>query len=186
MTVQTSLPLGPMRPTTGVKADTGDSRAPQKAREADPVMAKAGRILSRRPHSVQEVRDKLWTAGIAEEDIDRTIERLTELKLLDDLEFARQWVDERARNKGLAAAALLAELEAKGVAIETAEQAIDEAGLDEEAKAKELAASYLRKVSGKPPLVQAQRIQAMLLRKGFSMESAIAGAKAALPPEGWD
>jgi regulatory protein len=194
MTVQTSLPLGPMRPTKGAKADKGDSRAPrgrlgdldQAGRETDPVMAKAGRILSRRPHSVQEVRDKLWAAGIAEDDIDRAIDRLIELKLLDDLEFARQWVDERSRNKGLAGAALLAELEGKGVATEVARQAIDEAGLDEEAKAKELAAKYLRKVSGKPPLVQAQRIQGMLLRKGFSMESAVAGAKAVLPPEGWD
>ena len=184
MTVQTSLPLGPLRPGTGAKVDKGDSRAP--AREADPVMVKAGRILSRRPHSVQEVRDKLWSAGVAEDDIERALERLTELKLLDDLEFARQWVDERSRNKGLAGAALQAELEAKGVATEVAEQAIDEAGLDEEAKAIELATGYLRKVSGKPPLVQAQRIQAMLLRKGFSMESAIAGAKAVLPPEGWD
>ena len=191
--VQTSLPLGPLRPASGVKGERGSQGTrdrlgdpDQSGREGDPVMAKAGRILSRRPHSVREVRDKLWSAGVAEDDIDRTIERLTELKLLDDLEFARQWVDERSRNKGLAGAALQAELEAKGVATEVAEQAVDEAGLDEEAKAKELAATYLRKVSGKPPLVQAQRIQAMLMRKGFSIESAVAGAKSVLPPEGWD
>jgi regulatory protein len=178
MTVQTSLPLGPLRPAEGAEVEA--------ARETDPVMVKAGRILSRRPHSVAEVRDKLWAAGIAEDEIDRALERLTELKLLDDLEFARQWVDERSRNKGLAGAALFNELQKKGVPAEVAQQAIDEAELDEEAQARELAAKYLRKVSGKPPLVQAQRIQGMLLRKGFSMESAVAGAKAALPPEGWD
>jgi regulatory protein len=196
MSVQTSLPLGPLRPLAGVKVGEGEDGASRgrrgdpgdlgEGREADPVMAKAGRILSRRSHSVAELRDKLWAAGIAQDDIDRTLERLTELKLLDDLEFARRWVDERSRTKGLAAAALLHELEAKGVATEIAEQAIDEAGLDEDARAKELAAGYLRKVSGKPPLVQAQRIQGMLLRKGFSMDAAVAGAKAVLPPEGWD
>ena len=175
--LQATLPLGPVRTTTA------EGRAP---REGDPVLAKAGRILARRPHSVREMRDKLWAAGVAEEDIDRAIERLGELKLLDDLEFARQWVQERSRTKGLAAAGLLLELQNKGVAAEVAQQAVDEAELDDDGRAQELAASYLSKVSGKPVLVQAQRIQAMLLRKGFSIEAAVAGAKAVLPPEGWD
>lgn len=171
------MPLGSAR------AAKGDGRGP---READPLMTKAGRMLARRPHSVSEVRDKLWTAGALDEDIERTLARLTELGLLDDAAFARQWVDERSRNKGLAGAALLNELRTKGVDAEVARAAVEEANLDEESQARELAGKYLRRVSGKPPLVQAQRIQAMLLRKGFSMEAAVGGARAVLPPEGWD
>jgi regulatory protein len=180
--IQASLSLGLTREQE-VKTSTTTQKAP---REGDPVMATAGRILTRRPHTVRELRDKLWAAGIEEADIERAIERLGALRLVDDLDFARRWIDERSRSKGLAAAALRAELEAKGVVSDTIDQALAEADLDEEARAGELAAGYLRKVSGKPPLVQAQRIQAMLLRKGFSLEAALAGAKAVLPPEGWD
>ena len=176
--LQASLPLGAVRATV-------EGGVPDKA-EADPVMAKAGRILARRPLSIQELRDKLWAAGPPEEDIERAIARLIELRLLDDVAFAEQWVEERSRTKGLAGAALLAELRTKGIAPEIAQAAVDEAGLDEEAQAKELAAAYIRKVAGKPVMVQAQRIQAMLLRKGFSMEAAVAGTRAVLPPEGWD
>lgn len=186
--LQASLPLGLARSRRVEKGERKETpkdtlRAP---RETDPAMAKAGRILARRPHSTQEVRDKLWTAGVPEEDIERAIARLTELKLLDDLAFATQWVEERSRRKGLAAAALLRELEDKGVDPETAQRAIDDAGLDEEARARALAVDFIRKVAGKPLLVQAQRIQSMLLRKGFSMEAALAATKAVLPPEGWD
>lgn len=186
--LQASLPLGFARTRRVEKAERKEKpkdtlRAP---RETDPAMAKAGRILARRPHSAQEVRDKLWAGGVSEEDIARTIARLTELKLLDDLEFARQWVDERSRRKGLAAAALLRELEDKGVDPEVAQRAIDEAGLDEEARARALAAGYVGRVAAKPLLVQAQRVQAMLLRRGFSTEVAVAATRAVLPPEGWD
>jgi regulatory protein len=185
--VQASLPLGLARGVRAIeRAERTDKQKVRAPREADPVMAKAGRILARRAHSTQEVREKLWAAGVSEDDIGRAIARLTELGLLDDLSFAKQWVEERSRKRGLAKAALLHELEGKGVAAEIAERAVGEAGLDEETQAAELAVRYLKKVSGKPPLVQAQRIQAMLLRKGFSMEAALTAAKAVLPPEGWD
>jgi regulatory protein len=177
--VQASLSLGAVRSTKDA------ARGPQSA-ETDPAMVKAGRILSRRPHSTRELRDKLWASGIAQEDIDRAVDRLTELKLLDDEDFARLWVEERARTKGLAPAALLKELADKGIESDLAERVVGELGFDEEAEARELAIAYLKRVSGKAPLVQARRIQAMLLRKGFSMEAAVAGARAALPPEGWD
>lgn len=175
--VQPTLTLGPVKPARI------DGRAP---REVDPVMAKAGRILSRRPHSARELHDKLWSAGFAEDEIERAVERLVELKLVDDLDFARRWAEERTRTRGLGSAAVLAELEAKGVDTEIARQAVAELGVDEESRASELAAAYIKRVSTKPPLVQAQRIQAMLLRKGFSMEAAVAAARAVLPPEGWD
>ena len=186
--LQASLPLGLARSRRVEKGERKEKpKETQKApRETDPAMAKAGRILARRPHSTRELRDKLWSAGIAEDKIETTVQRLTELKLLDDLEFARQWVEERSRRKGLAAPALLRELEDKGVEGSIAQQAIDEAGLDEDARAASLAAGYIGKVAGKPLLVQAQRVQAMLLRRGFSMETAVAAARAVLPPDGWD
>ena len=171
--LQASFPLGP---TLGAERATPG--------EPDPVMAKAGRILARRAHSTQELRDKLWNAGVETDEIDRVIARLTEVRLLDDADFARQWVEQRSRTKG--PEGLRKELENKGIAIELIDATLGAAGLDEEAQAKELAGKHLRKVSGKPPLVQAQRIQAMLLRKGFSMEAAVAAARAVLPPEGWD
>ena len=73
------------------------------------------------------------------------------------------------------------------MATEVAEQAIDEAGLGRGGQGQGAGHEYLRKVIGKPPLVQAQRLQAMLMRRGFLDGVGVAGGrKAALPPEGWD
>ena len=155
--------------------------------QTEPVLERAGRLLARRPYGEKELVDKLLAAGLEPDDVSRGIARLIELKLLDDAEFARWFVEGRAR-KGLAADAIVAELEHRGIERDVAEEAVTDAGLtdDEEERARALAAAYLPRVSQRPLEVQARRIQAMLLRKGFPFEVAVAGTKAVLPPEGWD
>ena len=118
--------------------------------------------------------------------MERALARLAELKLIDDEAFARQWVEERARRKGLGPRALVAELEAKGVSAEVAGAAVEAAAGGEELRAVEWAKRQLGRVADLPVGRQAQRIRAGLLRRGFELDTAEAATRAVLPPEGWD
>ncbi len=155
----------------------------ERCREA---MEKAGRFLSVRARTEQETRERLSTMGFEAGVVDQTTTRLIELGLLDDLEFAKQWVGERSQRKSLGPRALRAELVAKGVPSEVIDQAIAEVGPEEEALAIDAASRWAHKVARFPLPEQAHKLQQMLLRKGFSFEAAEAGTKAVLPPEGWD
>lgn len=156
------------------------------ADELKEAMERAGRLLSVRARTEHEIRERLAAAEFSGAVIDQTVARLIELGLLDDLDFARRWVQERAERKRLGPRALKAELAAKGVARDVADEALEAEQIDEEAMAADAASRWVRKVARFPLPEQAHKLQQMLLRKGFSLEAAEAGAKAVLPPEGWD
>jgi regulatory protein len=144
------------------------------------LMSRAGRVLARRPHSRAELAKKLGDSS----QVGPVLDRLTELRLLDDADFARRWVEERSSRRGRRA--LLHELYSKGIDREVAEAAVERVGVDEESGAQDLAARYLRRVASKPPKAQAASMQAMLLRRGYSYEAIQKAIASVLPPEGWD
>ena len=150
------------------------------------AMERAGRMLALRSRTEKEIRDRLTEAEFDGDVVEDTVARLYELELLDDVAFARQWIEERAERKGLGPRALLSELYRKGVDRTDAEQAFAESGLDEEAQAKEQAARLVRKVIRFPLREQGGKLVQMLVRKGFSYDTAEVGARSVLPPEGWD
>jgi regulatory protein len=150
------------------------------------AMERAGRWLALRPRTLREMRDRLLQGGFEEDTVERALEKLTELRLIDDESFARQWVEERARRKGLGPRALAAELEAKGVDADVVEAAVAGAAGSEERRAIEWAQRQLRRVADLPLSKQAQRIRQGLLRRGFEPELAEAATRAVMPPEGWD
>ncbi|MDQ3982370.1 MAG: recombination regulator RecX [Actinomycetota bacterium] len=150
------------------------------------AMARAGRLLASRPRSEKELGDRLTQAGFEPATVDAVLDRLRTLGLLNDEDFALQWIEERAARKSSSARALVHELRAKGVAADVAEAALARAGLDEEAQAIGLAARYVRRVASKPLAEQFTRIHQMLTRRGYSGETAETAARAVLPPDGWD
>ena len=150
------------------------------------AMEVAGKHLSTRARSEREVRDKLTGAGFEPAVVEQTIVRLMELDLIDDLAFARTWIEERAERRSLGPRALRAELASKGISSEVATDALTACGLDETQMATEAAAKQVRKVARYPLPEQYGRLVQALLRRGFSTEAAGAGARAVLPPEGWD
>jgi regulatory protein len=96
------------------------------------------------------------------------LDRLVEVRLLDDAAFAEQWVDSRHRHRGLGRRALSQELRRKGVESETADDAV--AGLDadtEREKARELVRRRLPSLDRVEPPVAARRLVGMLARKGY-------------------
>ena len=97
-----------------------DAFAERRARRAavdDPavVLEAAARFLEARSRSVDEVRRRLASAGYRPELIDGAIDRLTELGMLDDEAFARQWVESRDRARPRGERALRDELRRKGI-----------------------------------------------------------------------
>ena len=150
------------------------------------AIERAGGWLARRAHSRREIQERLTRAGFDEIVVDSTLARLHELKLVDDLEFATEWVGQRSSGKGLGAERLRRELSAKGVDPELIETALAEVEHEDLERATELAARNLRKVIHFPLPKQAARLQSLLARRGFSSEVIEAAVRAVLPPEGWD
>jgi regulatory protein len=150
----------------------------------DPVMERAGRLLSIRPHSTLELREKLMSAGFAEPEVEATLERLTELKIVDDASFARSLAESRNRHGSRSAAAIAAELEAKGVDPDLSQEALAE--IDDLATARQLAVDQASVMGHLPFEAQARRIYGQLARRGFEEETIQEALKAVLPPEGWD
>ena len=166
---------------------SSDARAALAADEHEgftAAMGRAGRLLAARPRATAEMRDRLTRAGFTGPVVERVVTRLTELGLLDDDAFARQWVAERSSRRG--PAALVAELAARRVDRAVAERAVQESGTDEQEAARELALTQLRRVNSLPLRQQAARLAATLARRGYSAEVVREAVAAVLPPEGWD
>lgn len=154
-------------------------------RDYQKAMERAATWLAVRPLTETQLRRRFESAGFDGATAERAVVRLTELRLVDDFDYAVV-IAERGRRKGRGAEAVRAELAAKGCAPEAAERAVRELLGDEEARAKEAAAKMVRKVAARPLREQGRRLHALLVRKGFSPEVAEHAARAVLPPEGWD
>jgi regulatory protein len=155
------------------------SRAERRAAKAeidDPavVLEAAARFLEVRARSVAEVRRRLTSAGYRTDLVERAIDRLTEIGVLDDEAFARSWVESRDRARPRGERALRQELALKGINREISDEILDErreAGegteVDLEAAGRLLArnARSLARVSD--PRARRQRAYALLARNGF-------------------
>ncbi len=105
------------------------ARSPQERREAaearrarraavtepDAVMEAAAAFLAVRSRSVGETRQRLVHLGYPPPIVEQVVERLVEIGYLDDLAFARAWVESRDRARPRGAVALRRELGRKGV-----------------------------------------------------------------------
>jgi SOS response regulatory protein OraA/RecX len=97
-----------------------ESYAERRERHAeveDPavVLEAAARFLEARSRSVAEVRRRLTWAGYRVELVDASIDRLSELGMLDDEAFARAWVESRDRARPRGERAIREELRTKGI-----------------------------------------------------------------------
>lgn len=82
--------------------------------------------LSYRPRSTQEVRQNLVKKEIPESVIDIAISRLERLGYLDDVAFARFWIENRDNFKPMSPRALRYELRQKGVEDNVLDSLLDE------------------------------------------------------------
>lgn len=130
---------------------------------------RATRFLAYRPRSAHEVRRYLISKEVGKPVIAQVLERLQERAWLDDVEFARYWVDQRQRHKPMAARALRYQLRQKGVAEAIIDEALDR--LDETDAAYRAAQSRLSRYRGQTPRAFRHKLGGALMRRGFDAET---------------
>lgn len=132
------------------------------------ALDRAVAALAARPCSRKEIEDKLKRIGYRPCTIEMVLYKLEREQLLDDGDFARQWVAARTRH-GLGRQRIAQELKQKGIATDEAEEAL--ADIDEAEQIRQaalLAEKALRRAqAGEEPRKTAARILAMLSRRGF-------------------
>jgi regulatory protein len=88
---------------------------------------KAYRLLSIRPHSEKELEKKLREKGFPAVVIKEALEKLHDLKYLNDASFAVQWARNLAINKLWGDRKIFVNLREKGVEVELISAAVEEA-----------------------------------------------------------
>ncbi len=129
--------------------------------------------LAVRARSKHEIEQKLLQAGYRPCTVEMVLYKLERENLLDDADFARQWVESRAQHK-LGKSRIAQELRRKGVSREDAEEALESIDSEEQIEA---AVSLAKKAAArlKPDEDMRKafaRIAAMLARRGFSWDVA--------------
>lgn len=130
---------------------------------------RALRYLNYRPRTRSEIQHNLQQHGVTEETITSVMERLTQLGLLDDAGFARQWVENRSEFRPRGRRALTFELRQHGVGEETIETALSD--LDDEILAIEAARRFSRRLAGLDELEFRQKMIRRLAQRGFTYEA---------------
>lgn len=141
--------------------------------------------LTGQARSRQELADKLAKRGVPDDLASRLLDRFTEVGLIDDAAFARQWVESRHRSRGLAPRALKQELRRKGVGDEDAAEALEQIDEDDQrAAARALVDKKLRSMRGLDQQVATRRLAGLLARKGYGAGLAFSVVREALAESG--
>lgn len=134
--------------------------------ERDKAYNRALNYLSYRPRSQAEMERYLLGKGWDEVVVCDVIDRLKQIGLVDDREFAHFWVDNRQRFRPRGRMALRYEMKAKGLGEEIIAEVLED--VDEEQSAYELASSRARKETGLAPREFRRKLGQYLARRGFS------------------
>jgi regulatory protein len=137
------------------------------------TLARAFNLLSARPRSIAELRERLREKVWAEEEtVARVIARLQELGYLNDEQFAEQFANSRLATKPLGRSRLRRDLQRKKISSTVINQALEDVYTthDEEALIDQAIAKRTR-LRGKPTTrEEAKKLFDHLLRLGFSYD----------------
>ena len=167
------------RPATQMSSERSADR--EGCREA------ALRLLERARRTRSDLAQRLRQKGYDAGTIAETLERLAEVGLVDDVEYARAWLAGRRLRRPAGARRIEMELRAKGVGAEAIAEAqarlADQQGaMDEVEGARKVLAQAERRHHGLEPRVRARRLYALLARRGFSSD-VIQTVLRELPPD---
>lgn len=147
-------------------------------------------LLEVRARARREIETRLTQKGYEEGVISQVLANLTRLGLLDDAQFAAQWVEAKTREGGsrpVGRRRLSSELYGKGVAREQIAEAVEKVtNADELALARAAAGKKVRAVPTDRDALQAERRKLMgfLQRRGFGWETVKQVTREALPSPG--
>ena len=95
------------------------------------AMQRALNFLSYRARSEQEIRANLTRAEIPDVVLEATLQRLRELNLVNDADFARMWIEGRKQFRPRSRRFLAYELRLKGIDEQVAQDALEDQVVDE-------------------------------------------------------
>jgi len=144
------------------------------------------RLLTARARTRTELAGQLAKRGYPEEVVRPVLDRLESVGLIDDEDFAAQWVRSRGANAGKGKRALAAELRTKGVDDEVIAAAL--VGIDagtERVRAEQLVERRLRReaLGDVDDIKVKRRLVGMLARRGYGQSMAVAVVTDALASE---
>ncbi len=149
----------------GTKLSTEKLAELKKASEFGKLYQRALEWALVRPRSEKEVRDylykKVFERKLDKDYIDLIVTRLKEKKYLDDLVFAKYYVENRFVKKGISRRRLSLELMKKGVAKEIVAEVLDGRNDEEE---------ILKMIAKKRGRYDDEKLISYLCRQGFSFE----------------
>lgn len=154
----------------GLAIDQSEIAAVVAADRRRAALEMAASMLARRPRSEREVRRRLAQRGFAAALVEETANRLRELKLLDDAEFARTWTEARDRGSPRGRRLIVQELRAAGVALPTAVEAA--AAVADEDAAYRVAIRKIRALTSCDDRAFRDKLGSHLQRRGFDWETA--------------
>ncbi|MBP5446891.1 MAG: regulatory protein RecX, partial [Treponema sp.] len=144
------------------------------AREAAAATQKALALLARCEQCRSGLERKLLQKGFSKETVEGVLDALEERGLLDDLRFARAWLNSRRIGHQEGRTRLLAELGARGISKETSKKAVDD--FFEEFNEEEICARAVKKFLSRG--YQDDKLMAAMTRAGFSYKMTAATLKA--------
>lgn len=170
LSVETVLRLG-LR--TGDELSSEAVRTIVAAEELAGAKSAALRLLSVRPRTEREIRDRLRVKEYPDAVIARVVDDLRQSRLLDDEEFARMFIRDAIALRPVGRLPLRRKLLLLGVAKETVDRTLDEAfaGVDQTEVALGIARAYIRKCpKGLEPAKLRSRVGSFLARRGYPWE----------------
>ncbi|HEY9304519.1 MAG TPA: recombination regulator RecX [Mycobacterium sp.] len=142
------------------------------------------RLLTARARTRAELSAQLAKRGYPDDVSTRVLDRLADVGLIDDVDFAEQWVHSRRANAAKGKRALAAELRTKGVdndVITSVLGGINPAA--ERGRAEQLVRTKLRRENLDDDARVSRRLVAMLARRGYSQTMAFDVVSAELAAE---
>lgn len=144
---------------------------PESGAEADPYAVARSIALDRiaaRDRTRHELAKALHAKNVPSEVADQVLDRLQEVGLVNDADFAEAWVESRQQRRHLSRPALRRELQAKGVDRDQIDAALESVDYgDELAAARELARRRHAAIAGLSYPVRYRRLAGALSRRGF-------------------
>ena len=159
--------------TEGTAVDRESFLAYIRIHQYPPALDRAVRMLAERSCSRREIERKLTLARFDPDVTDLVLFKLEKENLLNDREFAMQWVHSRSRKYG--ASHIRQELRTKGIDEDIASEILED--LSEEEQLRQAVALAVKKIRSLQPSCEEkkwkQRITSFLVRRGYSWDLAL-------------
>jgi regulatory protein len=173
--------LAPVTYLPGVRDDVDDEDRESPEERAHAASSAATRALARRGMSRRELESFLAERDFEPDEIETELDRLEAAGFLDDAALAEALVRTHHERKGLGRSAVTQELSRRKIDARIIAEAVSEINDDDElARATEVAMKRAGQLTGLDAATAERRLNAFLMRRGYSSQIVREVTKAAL------